>query len=100
MPHFMGSILVAALAVQTFCAIINLCFKVSTHTSAIGGLTGGMLAFSFIFNFNPIWWLCLLVLLGGMVGSSRMILRQHNLSEVVSGYVIGAFAAFTTILFV
>ena len=100
MPHFMGSILVAALAVQTFCAIINLCFKVSTHTSAIGGLTGCMLAFSFIFNFNPIWWLCLLVFLGGMVGSSRMILRQHNLSEVVSGYVIGAFAAFTTILFV
>jgi len=29
-----------------------------------------------------------------------MILRQHKLSEVVSGYVIGAFAAFTTILFV
>lgn len=100
MPHFMGSILVAALIVQVFCAAVNIWWKVSTHASAIGGMTGGLLAFSLIFNFNPVWWLCLMIVLAGMVGSSRMILRQHSLAQVVAGYVMGVASGFVTILIV
>ena len=37
MPHFMGSIVVAALLVQMVCALINVWWKISTHTAAIGG---------------------------------------------------------------
>lgn len=98
MPHFMGSILVSALIVQVICAIFNIWWKVSTHSSAIGGVTGGLLAFSLIFNFNPVWWLCLVIVLAGMVGTSRMILRQHTLPQVVTGYTMGLIAAFIAIL--
>ena len=97
-PHFMGSILVAALGVQVLCALINVWWKISIHTAAIGGVTGGLLAFSLIFNFNPVWWLCLTIFLGGMVGTSRMILRQHSLSQVVGGFLIGLLTAFLLIL--
>lgn len=97
-PHFMGSILIAALVIQVACAIINLFIKISTHTAAIGGVTGALLAFSVIFSFNPVWWLCITLLLAGMVGTSRMILRQHSLRQVVLGYLAGVACSFVSVL--
>ncbi|CCX69935.1 pAP2 superfamily domain protein [Prevotella sp. CAG:255] len=97
-PHFMGSILIAALVIQVACAIINLFIKISTHTAAIGGVTGALLAFSVIFSFNPVWWLCIVLLLAGMVGTNRMILRQHSLRQVVLGYLAGVACSFVSVL--
>ena len=90
MPAFMGSIVVAALFIQIVCAIINIWWKISTHTAAIGGFFGALSALSLIFDFNPLWWLCLILLLAGLVGTSRMILRQHTLAQVVMGFLTGA----------
>lgn len=97
-PHFMGSILIAALVIQIACAIINLFIKISTHTAAIGGVAGVLLAFSVIFSFNPVWWLCIVLLLAGMVGTSRMILRQHSLRQVVLGFLAGVACSFVSVL--
>ena len=97
-PHFMSSILVAALAIQVVCAIINLFWKISTHTAAIGGVTGALLAFSAMFVFNPVWWLCLLIIIAGLLGTSRMILRQHTLPQVVSGFLLGIVLAYISVL--
>ncbi len=97
-PHFMGSILIAALLVQIVCAFINVWWKISTHTAAIGGVTGALFAFGEIFAFNPLGWICLMILLGGLLGTSRMILRQHTLSEVVAGYLVGFVCASLGIL--
>ena len=99
-PHTITSILIAALAVQMLCAMINVWWKVSTHSAAIGGVAGGLLSFSLIFNFNSVWWLCLVILLGGMVGTSRMILRQHTLPQVVVGFFVGLLCSAVTILLV
>jgi len=99
MPRFMGNILVAALVIQMACALINVWWKISTHTAAIGGVAGALIAFSLIFGFNPIWWLCLVIILAGMVGTSRMILRQHSLSQVITGFGIGLVSAFCVLLF-
>ena len=90
MPAFMGSIVVAALFIQIVCAIINIWWKISTHTAAIGGFFGALSALSLIFDFNPLWWLCLVLLLAGLVGTSRMLLRQHTLAQVVMGFLTGA----------
>lgn len=98
--HFIGSIVMASLIIQVVCAIINLWWKISTHSAAIGGVTGALVAFAMIFNFNPVWWICLLLLLAGMVGTSRIILRQHTLEQVVAGYLIGIVCAFLAIVYV
>ena len=98
MPHFMSSIIVAALLVQMICALINIWWKISTHTAAIGGVGGALFAFSFYLGFNPVWWLCLVFLTAGILGSCRMILRQHNLAQVVVGFWVGGFCAATAIL--
>ena len=99
MPHFMGSIVVAALLVQIVCALINVWWKISTHTAAIGGVGGALFAFAEYLSFTPVWWLCLVFIVAGMVGSSRMVLRQHSLSQVVGGFWVGFFCAAISILF-
>lgn len=99
-PHFMGNIITAALMVQIVCAIINAWWKISTHTAAIGGVAGALFAFAEIFGFNPIWWMCIVFLLAGLLGTSRMVLRQHSLSQVTGGFCIGMVCSALTILFV
>jgi membrane-associated phospholipid phosphatase len=99
MPHFMGAIVVAALIVQIVCAIINVWWKVSEHTAAIGGMGGALFAFAEYLDFNPVWWLSLVFVVAGLMGTSRMILRQHSLGQVVGGFWIGFVCAAFAILF-
>ena len=97
-PHFMSNILMSALVIQILCALINVWWKISTHTAAIGGVTGALMAFSMLFAFNPVWWLCFTLLVSGMVGSSRIILHQHTLGQVLAGYGIGLLIGFIVII--
>ena len=96
-PHFMGVVLMAALVIQVVCAMVNLFIKISTHTAAIGGVVGAIASFSLILGFNPVWWLCLAVLIAGLVGTSRMILRQHTLREIVLGFLVGVVCSFVSV---
>ena len=100
MPHLITSILIVALVIQILCAIINVWWKISTHTAAIGGVLGALLAFSFMLSFNPVWWLCLVIVASGVVGSSRIILRQHSLTQVTAGFFLGTLSAFFTIILI
>lgn len=95
---FMGRIVITALVIQVLCAVINVWWKISTHTAAIGGVVGALMAFSVLFYFNPVWWLCLVFFVAGLVGTSRMILLQHSLLQVVSGFGVGLVSAFLIIL--
>ena len=99
MPHFMSSIIVAALLVQIVCALINIWWKISTHTAAIGGVGGALFAFAYYLGFNPVWWLCVIFLIAGVLGSCRMILRQHSLAQVVVGFWVGFLSAAIAILY-
>lgn len=97
--HFVPSILIAALLIQIVCAIINVWWKISTHTAATGGVAGTLIIFSELFNFNPVWWLCLVLALAGILGTARMILRQHSLSQVVWGFFVGLICSFFGIIY-
>lgn len=96
-PRVMSMIVVAALVIQMLCALINVWWKISTHMAAIGGVAGALMAYSAIFGFNPLWWLCVVFIIAGMVGTARMILRQHSLSQVVTGFLIGTLCAMIVI---
>ena len=98
-PHFMMSIVTAALFIQITCAMINVWWKISTHTAAIGGVAGGLFVFAEFFGFNPVWWLSLTFIVAGVLGTSRMILRQHSLAQVVAGFLVGVVCAIIGILF-
>lgn len=91
--HFISSVVMGALVVQITCAIINIWWKISTHTAAVGGVAGALFAFAYEFGFNPLWWFCLILIVAGVLGSARMILRQHSLGQVVAGFCIGLLSA-------
>ena len=44
-PYIIGGVLLVALAIQVVCALINVWWKISTHTAAIGGIAGALVAF-------------------------------------------------------
>ena len=96
-PRVISIIVVVALTIQMVCALINIWWKISTHTAAIGGVAGGLISYSIAFSFNPLWWLCFVLILAGAVGTARMILRQHSLSQVVGGFLVGAACAILVI---
>lgn len=96
-PRVISIIVVVALTIQMVCALINIWWKISTHTAAIGGVAGGLVSYSIAFSFNPLWWLCFVLILTGAVGTARMILRQHSLSQVVGGFLVGAACAILVI---
>ena len=98
-PYFMRSIVASALIIQIVCALINIWWKISTHTAAIGGVAGALFVFSEVFRFNPTWWFCLVIVLAGMLGTSRMILRQHTLAQVVVGFLVGFVCAVVGIVY-
>ena len=98
-PYFMRSIVVSALIIQIGCALINVWWKISTHTAAIGGVAGALFVFSEVFRFNPTWWFCLVLIIAGILGSSRMILRQHTLAQVVGGFFLGVVCAIVGIVY-
>lgn len=99
-PHFINLILVAALAIQVTCAIINVWWNISTHSAGIGGVTGALVVFSVVFGFYLLWWLSLTLIIAGLVGSSRLILRRHTLAQVVVGYLLGLVITALIIIFI
>ncbi len=99
LPHYMSGILIASLLIQGSCLLINTKWKISMHAAGAGGVVGALFAYSMLFYFNPLWWLSLSILLVGLVGSSRMLLRQHNLWQVLAGSLLGIVCAFVGVIF-
>ena len=93
MPHVVKAIIGISLLIQFTCVVINLWWKVSMHSAGAGGVIGAIIAYSAIFGFNPIWWLCLAIFVSGCVMTSRMVLRQHTLGQVLGGTLIGIVCA-------
>ena len=89
MPHFLMAIVGISLLIQCACIIINIWWKVSLHSAGAGGVIGALVAYAAIFGFNPVWWLSLAIFVAGCVMTSRMVLRQHTLGQVLGGTLIG-----------
>ena len=98
LPSFMGALIAVSLLVQCCCTLINLKYKISIHSAGTGAIIGALFAYSLIFNFDPTWWLCGAILLSGAVMSSRMLLRQHSLGQVMSGTGVGLLCGFIGVI--
>lgn len=88
-PWYMTGIILTALIISVICVIANLKWKLSEHMTGCGAVVGGLISFSALFGYNPVWWLCLFILISGALGSARIILQHHTLGEVVVGFVVG-----------
>ncbi len=88
-PWYMSGIILAALIMMIICIVVNLKWKLSEHMAGAGAVIGGLVAFSALFGYNPVWWLCLFILVAGVLGTARIILGHHTLGEVMGGFAVG-----------
>lgn len=88
-PWYMTGIICASLIVMIICVIVNLKWKLSEHMAGAGAIIGGLVAFSALFGYNPVGWLCIFILVAGVLGTARIILQHHTLGEVMGGFAVG-----------
>lgn len=88
-PWYMTGIILAALVMMVICVIVNLKWKLSEHMAGAGAVVGGLVAFSALFGYNPVWWLCVFILVAGILGTARIILQHHTPGEVMGGFIVG-----------
>ena len=88
-PWYMTGIILAALIMMVICIVVNLKWKLSEHMAGVGAIVGGLVSFSALFGYNPVWWLCLFILIAGVLGTARIILHHNTLGEVLVGFAVG-----------
>ena len=93
-PWYMTGIIFVSLVISIICILVNLKWKLSEHMAGMGGFIGGLVSFSALFSYNPVVWLCLFILIAGILGSARIVLGHHTLGEVLSGFVVGLVCSF------
>lgn len=99
-PHYFSSFMAAISLCAAACLLLNFRWKVSIHLASCGLFIGALLAYSSLFRFNPVWWLCGLILFAGLQGTARISFHQHTLLEVILGFVAGMFCGIIGILFI
>lgn len=99
-PSYFSGIIAASLMCMAICFLLNLRWRISIHLAGCGMFIGGLLAYSLLFLFNPVWWLCGFILLAGIQGTARISYHQHTLLEVIVGFVVGMFCGIVGILFI
>lgn len=99
-PHYFTSIITAICLCTLVCLLLNFRWRISIHLAGCGMFIGGLLSYSLLFRFNPVWWLCGFILLTGLQGTARISFYQHTLLEVTLGFMAGMFCGIMGILFI
>lgn len=75
---------------------ITFYWKISAHTTALGGLTGMMLwmAVNGLANVNVMILLTVGLMLTGLIATTRLLLGRHTLAQVVCGALLGGTCCF------
>lgn len=92
--------LIASVLVIVVLLFISFKWKISNHMAAVGGMTGTLFALSFRSGVNPVYALITVVLISGLVGSARLILKKHSINELIAGYGLGFSILYLVIYFI
>ncbi|MCB9174279.1 MAG: PAP2 family protein [Flavobacteriales bacterium] len=98
-PPIIFNFMIGALVSVILAFIINLRWKISAHMTGMGGLTGALIAISFLLSVNLIPFIALAILISGLVASSRLILNAHDPLQLVAGFFLGIFCQVFSIYF-
>lgn len=95
-PVMLGAVLAIAGAY-----VVNiLYFKISLHATGVGAFVAIVLFATSTSLYALNWVLVAAILLGGIIGVSRLVLNVHTTKEVNSGYILGFFAQFAAFFIV
>lgn len=90
-PVWLWGFMLGASVSLMLVSVINLRWKISAHTTAMGGLLA-MLFRIVVSGYTPLpieGWMTVAILLTGMVGTARLLLQRHTLLQVLAGLLVG-----------
>jgi len=79
--------------------LISFKWKISIHMATIGAITATFFAISFRGGVNPISAIVILVIVSGLIGTSRLVLNKNSLLQVAAGYILGFIFLYPVIYF-
>ena len=97
-PSMIDKFILATLIAIVGASAISYFWKISIHTTGIGGVTGAIIALSLIYGFDMSIWIALLLIASGITASARLYLGDHNPLQVYAGYFWGLGVVLGTIL--
>ncbi len=79
--------------------IINIKWKISAHMIGIGGLIGALFCVSFLLDVYITPYIVFSLLVAGLIGSSRLILKAHTSLQIYIGLAVGIICQFAVLYF-
>lgn len=70
-------------------ALVNFRTKISAHMVGVGGLLGVIVSASYLIRFDMTPYYMLIILIAGLIGTSRMYLEEHTGPQIYSGFLLG-----------
>ena len=84
MPFWLLAMLIGACVALVIALCINFAWKISAHAIGIGGLLGGIMGVARIHMINPYWAFIVVLIVAGLLGTSRIFLKRHKLQQKLS----------------
>jgi membrane-associated phospholipid phosphatase len=97
MPVWMLTGIAGACGALIMAVGINFFWKISAHCIGIGGLIGGVMGVAFVLQTNICFGFATLILIAGLVGTSRLYLGRHTPAQVYAGFALGLGCVFLTL---
>jgi hypothetical protein len=88
-PLFIKSFIFSAALIAIISTIINFWWKISLHSIGAGSITGLVIVLSMNMMVTLTWFLIPIILVSGLIISSRLRLNKHNSREVYLGFITG-----------
>ena len=90
-PQWFVTFMVGSAVTVVVMALINLKWKISAHMAGIGGLIALVYQIHVqdLSAFDLFWLLSFIIILAGGLGSARLVLKRHDLVQVLAGVVVG-----------
>jgi len=98
-PPIVFNFLIGATLSIIIAFVINMKWKVSAHMIGIGGIVGALLCVSVLLEIYITPFFILFLLIAGLVGSARLVLKAHTPSQVYVGFVIGVICQIVVLYF-
>lgn len=91
--------LLGASILALFTLLINIFWKISAHTIAIGGVLGIFIGLQSVLLIDLLWLIVIIIFIGGAIGFARLRAGSHTQAQIYMGYVIGFLTTFLLILY-
>lgn len=94
MPFWLLAVLIGTCLALIAALFINFLWKISAHALGVGGLLGGVMGVARIHQINPYWAFIAVMIVAGLVGTSRIFLKRHTPMQVYAGFCLGFICTF------